>query len=643
MIKKILITLLVLIILIVVGLVSLVLFVDPNNFRGFISETVKDKTGYELTIEGDLRWHVWPQISILSGAVRLEDEGAKKPILTADNMRLDVELFPLFSKELSVKNVLVKSAVINITDESKGKVAAGNQSQATINNQQQTPETQTSDKGSSWTFVLNKLEIADSTVAWQQSPDDIINFRDINISVYQKDKNNLEVDLRGAINRDQRDLVLTLNADVNLEKYPASASIGLNKFTYDFKGIGLPEQGLVGTASAKLNYVQSPLSFDAKDLVVTLNDNKLSGELQANLGGKTPYFEAILASDKIDLTPFMTSSTEEEQSTTNGTPSAPVVASTPAKGNELAFLKAFDAKFNLKVKEIVANKLIASNFEVDANNKAGVATLHKVNLDIAKGNISASGSANGQQATTAIRLDTKAADIDLGTLFTQLDISNHFSGSLNAQGTINTNTIDSSRLLSALNGDMKLVVNNARLENVNIQQIIQSAVAQYTKDVVSADVQQKYTEVHELSADGKLANGQLNLTSILANSETLDIKGQGYVGLVKQDMDVNLNVKLLGGWNGKSETIQKLQQIVIPLRIYGAFTGLHYQLDIEKIIRDQFSDKIQQGLDKLKDRLQNSIKGSEGSSGTESGTEEAPTEKTSAPLNRLLNRINHNE
>ncbi|MCO6524563.1 MAG: AsmA family protein, partial [Candidatus Schmidhempelia sp.] len=64
MVKKVLLTLLILILITISGLFSLVFFVNPNHFRGFITQTVKDKTGYELVIDGDLRWHVWPQISI---------------------------------------------------------------------------------------------------------------------------------------------------------------------------------------------------------------------------------------------------------------------------------------------------------------------------------------------------------------------------------------------------------------------------------------------------------------------------------------------------------------------------------------------------------------------------------------------------
>ena len=46
MIKKILVALFILILVIAISIVSLIVFVDPNNFRGYISQTIKEKTGY---------------------------------------------------------------------------------------------------------------------------------------------------------------------------------------------------------------------------------------------------------------------------------------------------------------------------------------------------------------------------------------------------------------------------------------------------------------------------------------------------------------------------------------------------------------------------------------------------------------------
>ncbi|MCO6548642.1 MAG: AsmA family protein, partial [Gilliamella sp.] len=189
MIKKILVILFALILVITISIVSLIVFVDPNNFREFISDTVKDKTGYELSIDGNLRWHIWPQVSILTDSIKLTDAGASKPLLAADNMRLDVELLPLFSKKLSVKNVFIKSAVISITNESKGNIAKNGTKTSSNTTTNKPTDSKDQEISSNWKFSLNKFEVTDSTIVLQNK-DDLINFRNINLVVEQNSGKN---------------------------------------------------------------------------------------------------------------------------------------------------------------------------------------------------------------------------------------------------------------------------------------------------------------------------------------------------------------------------------------------------------------------------------------------------------------------
>ena len=605
MVKKLLLTLLILIVLVIAGIIALVVFVDPNNFKGYISETVKDKTGYVLTIEGDLRWHVWPQISILTDSVRLVDEGAKKPLLTADNMRLDVELLPLFSKQLTVKNVLVKSAIINISDDSKGQVAQNGKPTTTVN--QKTEQNTDAKKPSNWRFTLNKLDIVDSTVVYQKDKD-IINFRNIDLSVTQKDEKHVSIDFSGSVNRDQKDFIYALNADVNLVHFPESAEVVLNKLDYNYKGVVEAADQLKGQVTGTFNYQKTPMTMHSNDFALILNGNKITGKLQANLD-KKPYFEGIFTSDKFDLTPFTNpNKISDNVNTEQISRKQPVVTSTPAKGNELAFLNNFDAKFSLSVNEVLFKKLVINQLVVNLSNKDGIATIEKADFDIANGHINAKGIANGKQSTTLIKLATKITDIDLGSLLSQLEMVNNLKGQLNANGNVVLTSINPDNIMKSLTGDLGMAVNNARFDNINLQQIVQDAVAKFWKKAVSSDDYQKYTSLHELSANATLANGDMNLSAIKAASSTLDMNGSGRIGLDKHDLDINLLVKILGGWNQDSKTIQKLQKVEIPLRIHGKFDQLQYQVNTDKLVSDVFNDKIQNELDRLKDRLNNKLK-----------------------------------
>ncbi len=59
------------ILLIVIAIGSLPFFIDPNNFKPEISAAVKDDTGRELTLEGDLKLSMFPWIGISTGKIAL--------------------------------------------------------------------------------------------------------------------------------------------------------------------------------------------------------------------------------------------------------------------------------------------------------------------------------------------------------------------------------------------------------------------------------------------------------------------------------------------------------------------------------------------------------------------------------------------
>lgn len=603
MIKKILVTLLILILLTAIGIVSLIVFVDPNNYRGFISDTVKDKTGYELTIDGNLRWHIWPQISILTDSVKLSDIDAKKPILTADNMRLDVELFPLFSKKLEVKNVFIKSAIINITDDSKGQVYKHKAEQLPSTDESQTTQTKQQKDSSKWAFTLNKLEVSDSTIVLQNK-DDFINFRNINLAIIQKADKKITIDVKGNIDRNQQNFSYVADADVDLTLFPEKAIIDLKKFDYTYKGIALPTKELKGNLKGVINYQHNSKQLTSKDLSFSVNENYFSGAFNANFD-KKPYIDLTVTSNELNLTPFLEKDKKtNENITIQQTP--PVVSNVTKVDNELSFLNSFNAKAKLDIKKLNINKMILNDIDVALTNNDGVATFQNISFDFAKGHIAATGMANGKQKYTQIKLIPKVTNIDLNTFFNQMETPNDLEGLFNASGDIEVNTLSGNKLLESLKGNLSINVTNAKLNKININNIIQNAATKYTKDISSTENMKNYTEFSKISTDAYLNKGNLELTTLNALSPTLEvIDGSGRVGMTQKDLDINMNIKILGGWNGKSNTIAKLQKLVIPLRIYGQFSKLHYQLDIGQVIKDLFNDKLQESLDKFRIKLEN--------------------------------------
>jgi len=102
--------------LIVIAAVVLPLMVDPNDFRDDIADAVRNQTGRELNIEGDLKLSVIPWLGVevgrasLSNAPGLGDE----PMIAIESASVGVKLIPLLSRRLEVSQITLDGARINL-------------------------------------------------------------------------------------------------------------------------------------------------------------------------------------------------------------------------------------------------------------------------------------------------------------------------------------------------------------------------------------------------------------------------------------------------------------------------------------------------------------------------------------------------
>ncbi|HJY38361.1 MAG TPA: AsmA family protein, partial [Steroidobacteraceae bacterium] len=80
--------------LVVVALVLVVVFVDPNDYRDDIEKMVEQKTGRELTLNGDLKLSVFPWIALEAGPATLGDAPGfgPEPFVSIKEARVGVRL-----------------------------------------------------------------------------------------------------------------------------------------------------------------------------------------------------------------------------------------------------------------------------------------------------------------------------------------------------------------------------------------------------------------------------------------------------------------------------------------------------------------------------------------------------------------------
>src|SRR5210317_792855 len=81
----------------ILAAIVFVLVFEPNDYKDKISEGVKDTTGRELVIEGDLKLSLFPWLAIELGRTQLGNAQGfdDTPFASFDSARLSVRVMPL--------------------------------------------------------------------------------------------------------------------------------------------------------------------------------------------------------------------------------------------------------------------------------------------------------------------------------------------------------------------------------------------------------------------------------------------------------------------------------------------------------------------------------------------------------------------
>jgi len=110
------------VLLITVALIAILIFVDPNDYRDQIESAVKENTGRELAIEGDIALSVFPWLGLELGRVSLGNAPGfgETPFAQVDGVEVRAQLMPLLNRELEVGTLKLAGLRLNLQQNAKG-------------------------------------------------------------------------------------------------------------------------------------------------------------------------------------------------------------------------------------------------------------------------------------------------------------------------------------------------------------------------------------------------------------------------------------------------------------------------------------------------------------------------------------------
>lgn len=604
--RRILTTLMILLAVVVAGLTALVLLVNPNDFRAYMVHKVAERSGYQLKLDGPLRWHVWPQLSILSGRMTLTAPGAAEPVVRADNMRLDVALLPLISHQLQVKQVMLKGAVIQLTP----KTEAVRDLNAPVVPHDNTLPQVSEDSG--WSYDVRKLQVVDSVLFFQHESGEQVTVRDIRLQMDQDQNHHATLDFSGRVNRDQRDLALSFSAEVQGGDYPHSLQAEITQLNWQLRGAELPANGISGQGSLQASWLEEQKKIGFDKLNLTANGSAISGSASVVLGEQADW-KLNLHASTLNLDSLLTHTetagdgAASQQGQSQLRQMRPVIADSDIQ-QDYDSLRGFSAHMALTADRLQWRGMNFTQVKSDITNQQGLLTINQLQGELDGGLISLPGTLDARKDTAEASFQPKLDNVEIGTILNAFNYSLNLTGKLSLAGDFSGQRIDADDFRRSWQGQAYLQMSDTRTEGLNFQQLVQQAVERST-NVQAQENYDNATRLDSMSSDLLLDKGEVTLKSLQGQSELMALTGQGGLNLLKEDCDMRFNVRVLGGWKGEGRLIERLKQTAIPLRIYGKWQALSYSLQVDQILRKQLQDEAKQRLNDWVERNKNSQDG----------------------------------
>ena len=288
----------------VVAAIAAAIWFDPNKFRGQISTAVKDSTGRELTIKGDIHLRYFPWLGVKISSVTLGNAQGfgPQPFAEIGEAEVSVRLIPLvLHQQVKAGTVSLDGLVLNLAKDKEGH---GNWEDLSKNKTEK-PETP-GEKGGGAPAALDisGLAIKDAALSYSDAKSgksykiDKLNLKTGTLSLGKAVDMTLSMLLQSADPKIDADLKLTgtLNADTDAKHY------AFNKLKLDIAatGAGVPggKQDVKLTGELDLDQAKGLMKFSGAKLEVA--GLTLTAQIDGtNLNGDTPSFTGPLT-----LAPF---------------------------------------------------------------------------------------------------------------------------------------------------------------------------------------------------------------------------------------------------------------------------------------------------------------------------------------------------
>ncbi len=520
-----------LIALVVVGLAVLPMFIDEQAIINLAQQQVRETTGGELVIEGNVDLALFPELKINLGSTTIDlppqTEGASRLVITAQEVDVGLSVLAIASGADEVGDVHLSGADVKVLD-SQGML----QTQLTVTD-----------------LVAQGLNIAGQPIglngALAIAPD--------------PQSQPIQIRFNGAVR-----IPSTLDR-VTLD--------GLNT-----EIIGALSEPVQTELSGSANL--SPLSADLK-----LNVDSPGGLIDADLNynvAASPQIDLNFRSERLDLDRIQPANQNDNAGNTASSSSAAVTANTPASPAPpplplpVGPLKDLDMQLAISAGSLISAGQTVTNAQLLLRVVDGISDLKYLRGTLHEGQLDTRLTVDVRKPVARVSLTGGLKGVELNSLLTSLDKPDTAAGHVDMDWTIDTAGASAQALQEGLDGVLNVNGRNAEITSVSAQTLMCTAVAQIQQTTLTQSFPET-TEVSTLDMKVVFADGQARLAPLSLGTPGVAISGVGTASLASLDFAATL----------KAQINEELEAIDPACRIDDRYTGLDLPVNCAGNLADE--------------------------------------------------------
>lgn len=547
---------------------------DFNNLKPKIAQAVKDATGRELTLGGDIELEIGfsPMLVVEDVSFQNAPWASRPEMAKIRRFEVQVALLPLISGIIDVKRLILVEPDILVAINKSGK---SNLEFKTVKKAKPAkPKEETPAKGKATlpalTFNEVRIEKGRLTYKDERSGRAYVVRLDSLTAMAAGKESPVELELRGAYNRKPFEIAGTLGPLVALTdpdkalslKLTAKAggatvtvdgairdAISAKGFALTINAKGRSIAGIAGLADVTGVPDLGPFKVSANladtrartckisDLKITMGDSDLAGSMEMLLSGKRPRLVATLSSRKLDLRPVLSKGKGTGRSSESTAKQGKVFSDDPLP---LDALKQANVNLKIRAGQILLPLLTLNELKVNMVLEKGVLTVKPIKFMIGGGTLDGRFNLRPRGKDANLSLALKIDQFDIGRMLKDLEAGGIIEGKLDIEIDLNGRGGSMAALMAGLNGNAIMVMGDGRIGNKYIDLLgadLSSGIFQLFNP---SKHETNFTQLNCFVVGLDIKDGIAESTALVFDTNLLTVVGDGKVDLKTEELALSL-------------------------------------------------------------------------------------------------------